>query len=152
VIKIDIKIYLLVLLVLSTSVISVFLSSQLAFAKTNFKPTLDAAVKCMVASSIIPVYFNANGFPPNTKVGIAIDRNNVTSMDTNITNGSVPNFVLDLNKEAVTDGAGLLNGTFNIDSRAGPYEGYSLHVFVDANGDNKTDSKGLEASAPLICG
>ena len=128
------------------------MSSQLVFATTHFKPTLNAAVKCMVASSIIPVYFDADGFPPNTKVDIAMHRNNVTT-STNTTNGSVPsNFILDLNKETVTDGAGLLNGTFNIDTRAGPYEGYSLHVFVDVNGDNKTDSRGLEASAPLICG
>ena len=95
---------------------------------------------------IIPAYFTASGFQPDTHVGIAINLNNspVTQYP--------PNLFMNVPKEAVTDSSGILTGRFDINAREGNYNSYTLHVFVDANNDTKIDKGGVESTAPLKCG
>ena len=126
-------------------IISTFTNQAIAKSNDTANPTLNVSVKCMVASTIIPAYFTASGFPPDTHVGIAINLNNST-----IT--IPPNLFINVPKEAITDSSGNLTGNFDVNVREGNYNSYILHVFVDANNDTKIDKGGVESTALLKCG
>jgi hypothetical protein len=116
-----------------------------ALSPSTDRPQLNVSVGCMVGSAIIPASFNASNFPPNVHVGIVIQ-----SLSEVHTNTSVVSQFTGLHND-MTDPLGNIVGEFNIDTRIGPYENYSLHVFTDSNRNDFPDSPLELSSSPIIC-
>jgi hypothetical protein len=138
---------------ISISMFTIFADTLQVFGVVNpqVEPRVEAMVKCMVASTIIPVDFNATGFPPSTHLGIALNQRNDTVSDypkdlfLNATGG-------DGIVGGVTNSLGSLTGSFDVNTTIDDHSLYILHIFVDANKDGLSDNGKDTASSRLECG
>jgi hypothetical protein len=120
---------------------------------SNRVPSVTAHIGCANASSIQTAYFDANGFPPNTQIGISLSNNN------NNTNIHDPHIVLpNVPSHVLTDNSGSWGGQFNyyFSSGGNPFDNegkskYSVSIFVDENRDAKPDHPNMVATSPITC-
>lgn len=109
------------------------------------KPQVNVTLHCQVASTLIPGEFNASGFSPKSHVGILM-----LKPDKNDASASASSPFKGLHND-MTDSLGNVNGSFNIDVKAGPYQNYTLRIFLDANRDDSPDSNLEQALSPIKC-
>jgi hypothetical protein len=110
------------------------------------KPTLVVDQNCQIASPIVPGTFIASGFPPKTHLGVVINRENTTQLNTRESTSPFTGLHND-----ITDSLGNIEGEFNIDTSRGPDEGYQLQIFVDNNRDDHPDPNFETATSPVGC-
>lgn len=110
------------------------------------KPNVVVEQNCPVASTVIPGFYNASGFPPNTHLGVVIKSENISLLNTSDTRSPITGLHND-----ITDSLGNIGGQFNIDTTRVQDKGYQLEIFVDDNRDDLPDVEFEAATSPVGC-